>query len=252
MRLIVGNTGGDEEHERDLVNDFASRRVDGMIVVPAGADHGHLHHNDLPDTPVVLATRPGRGVDLDTVLVDDCGGAQAATNRLVAAGHTRIGFLGLNESVWNITERFRGFTTALRQAKLKPQARHVRRNRSSIAAAEKAAGDLLAIRNPPTALFCANNLNTIGALRAIGAQRGTGGTPVIAGFDDLDLADMVGVPLILVTYDAQAIGREAAQMLLARLRHDRRQPSPPTRTAVIETQIIEHGLTSTRVPREAT
>ncbi|HEX5996786.1 MAG TPA: LacI family DNA-binding transcriptional regulator [Jiangellales bacterium] len=238
MRVILGNTGEDVEHERRLVDDFASRRVDGMVVVPAGTDHRHLGPDELADIPVVLVTRPARGVDLDAVLIDDFGGAHAATARLIAAGHSRIGFLGLSTSVWNITERFRGFTAALEQAHLKPNARHVRRNPPEIAAAEQAARDLLTTRNPPTALFCANNLNTMGAVRAITAA---GTTTTVAGFDDFELADMLGLPLMVVSYDAQAIGREAARMLLARLNHDRSLPRPPSQQTILPTRVVQHG-----------
>jgi LacI family transcriptional regulator len=243
MRVVVGNTGEDAQHERRLIDDFASRRVDGMIVVPAGGDQSHLRPDDLADIPVVLAARPAHGVRLDTVLIDDFGGAHAATARLVAAGHRRIGFLGLSTSVWNINERYRGFTAALEQAGVRPNPRHVRRNRPEVAAAEKAARDLLTMANPPTALFCANNLNTIGALRAVSALAtapSTGAT-TIAGFDDLDLADLLGLPLTLVSYDAQAIGRQAARMLLARLNQDKGKPAPPPQQAVLPTRVVEYG-----------
>lgn len=238
MRVILGNTGEDIEHERRLVDDFASRRVDGMIVVPVGTDHSHLGPEELADTPVVLVARPARSVDLDTVLIDDFGGAQAATARLIAAGHRRIGFLGLSGSVWNLTERFRGFTAALEEARLKPNPRHVRHNRPDIAAAEQETRDLLSLRNPPSALFCANNLNTIGALRAIGTA---GTATTVAGFDDFELADMLGLPLMLVSYDAQAIGREAARMLLDRLNQERGVPGPPPRQTVLPTRVVEYG-----------
>jgi LacI family transcriptional regulator len=244
MRVIVGNTGEDVAHERRLVDDFASRRVDGIIVVPAGTDNRHLRPDELADIPVVLVARPAHDISLDTVLIDDFGGAHAATTRLVAAGHRRIGFLGLSTSVWNINERFRGFTAALKQAGLKPNQRHIRHNRPDVRAAEEAAQDLLATRNPPTALFCANNLNTVGALRAINTFRMKAAeSPVtsIAGFDDIDLADMLGLPLTLVSYDAQAIGREAARMLLARLTHDRNTPDPAPQQTILPTQVVEYG-----------
>jgi LacI family transcriptional regulator len=249
MRIILGNTGEDVEHERRLVDDFASRRVDGMIVVPAGSDHSHLSPDELADIPVVLVARPARDVSLDTVLIDDFGGAYTATARLIEAGHSRIGFLGLSSSVWNINERFRGFTAALKEADLKPNPRHIRRNRPDVAAAEKAARDLLTTRNPPTALFCANNLNTIGALRAmnaLGVKAADHAAITIAGFDEIELADMLGLPLTLVSYDAQAIGREAARMLLARLNHDKEKPVPPPQQMVLPTRVIEFGSGASR------
>lgn len=257
MRLLVGNSAGDQDQERSLVDDFASRQVAGMIVVPSGGTpgqvghHGHLGPAALAGTPVVVVARPAPGAALDTVLIDDAGGAHAATARLIAAGHTRIGFLGLDDS-WNTAERFRGFIAAHAEAGVTHDPRHVHHDEPDTAAREKAAHVLLTVHNPPTALFCANTLNTIGAVRAISGLLSSGdprvaeAVPVIAGFDDTGLADALGLPFTLVSYDARAMGREAVRLLLARLDHDRDLPSPPAQQTILPTRVVEHGTAAQR------
>lgn len=78
MTMLLGNTAEDPGREKKLVDSLVSRRVSGIIVVPAGSDHGHLRPSGLDGMPVVLAARPPSGADLDCVLVDDFGGDTGA------------------------------------------------------------------------------------------------------------------------------------------------------------------------------
>ncbi len=62
---------------------------------------------------LVFVDRPGRFIDADAVLTDNAGGAAAAVDHLVAAGHRRIGFLGDRPDLYTAAERLRGFESAL-------------------------------------------------------------------------------------------------------------------------------------------
>jgi LacI family transcriptional regulator len=202
---------------------MASRRVDGIIVVPAGNDHTHLAPAGLHGLPVVLATRPPSGIDVDCVVVDDFGGSRRATAALVAQGHRRIGFLGLGRSLWTGAERLRGHCAALEEAGLPVEDALLRSVAPDAGAAEAAALALLTVDDPPTALFAANNRNTVGAYRAIAE---TGSPTALAGFDDVPLADLFGAPISVVTYDTGEVGRRAAELLLERIAGDE-PPSHP-------------------------
>ncbi|MBM7173740.1 LacI family DNA-binding transcriptional regulator [Streptomyces sp. G44] len=249
LKTVIGNTGQDLDAERDLVADLVARRVDGIIAVPAGADQRHLAAAVAEGVPVVLASRPPEGFAADCVLVDDFGGARAATARLVERGHRRIGFLGSPPAVYTGTERLRGHAAALAAAGLAVDDRLVRQGQTAPDEAARAAAGLLALRDPPTALFCSNNRNTIGAFRAIRALRARGGADIaLAGFDDFELADALGLPLTLVAYDSDELGRAAARLLTARLNTatgpgtaTRRSPMPPPRQIVVPTSLVEYG-----------
>lgn len=240
-RIILGNTGEDPVRERQLISDFVGRQVEGLVLVPAGGDPAHLQRSVLGETALVLASRIVPGVDADAVLLDDVGGAYNGTRSLLERGHRRIGYLGNVASVFTGHRRFEGFSKALAEFGLIPDASLVKRGQQDVEAARAAMEALLLLPEPPTAVFSANNRNTIGALKAIGARllgaEHQDQFPAIVSFDDFELAEMMPVPVTVVDHDARELGREAARMLFARLTGagvsgPRRQIEMPTRVLV--------------------
>lgn len=119
--------------------------------------------------------------------------------------------------------------------------RYVHYQQRDISEAEKAARALLALPDPPTALFAANNRNTIGAFRAVNSM---GTDTALAGFDDFELADMLGLPLTVVAYDPAEVGQLAARLLLDRFGGDDAHLPPRRRT--VPTSVIEYGVRQQR------
>ena len=233
---FAGSSDEDAERERDLVQAFLSRRVDGLIVVPAGADHGYLVRDRDAGVAVVFVDRLPGFIDADVVLSDHAGGARAGTAHLLAAGHRRIGFLGDRRSIHSATERMRGHTEALAAAGVAFDPALVRMELRDSAMASRAAHDLLAGDDSPTAIFAAQNLITLGAVTAL-RERGLQHEVALVGFDDLPLAEAVDPGLTVVAQDANGVGRAAAEALFARLDGDREQ----TRTVVLPTTLIARG-----------
>lgn len=238
MRVILGNSGEDIARERQLVHDFASRRLDGIIVVPVGNNHRHLNAAQQAGIPVVLAASPPVKFAADAVLLDDFGGTWEATHHLIKAQHRKIAFLGLQASTWTGSERFRGYCAALEEAGIPLDERIVSRQHRDVATAELATLELLGQKDPPTAVFAANNRNTIGAYRAI---RGRRSNTTLGGFDDFELADMLALPLMVVKYDPGELGRRAAELLWDRIAHPQPQEEPAARRIVIPTKLVEYG-----------
>jgi len=217
-RIILGNTGEEPARERQIISDFVGRQVEGLIVVPTGGSAEHLRAGRLGNIPLVLAARTVQGLDADTVLLDDVLGAYEGTKRVLASGHTRVGFLGNLVSVSTAQRRYEGFVRALAEYGIEPDPALIKRGQQDVAAARLAMQSLLDLDDPPTAVFSANNRNTIGALQAIGSRRGGATTPpTLVGFDDVELADLMGVPIILVSHDPKELGAAAARMLFDRL-----------------------------------
>ncbi len=187
-------------------------------------------------TPVVFVARPPSGISADCVLVDDFAGTKDATGRLIARGHRNIAFVGLPPRLWAGAERLRGFQAAMTEAGLQTNKRYVRYQESDVKAAENTVRSLLSTPKPPTALFAANNRNMIGALRA---ASDLGSAIALAGFDDFELADMLGLPLIVVSYDAVDLGRQAARLLLERVGSD--GANRAGRRVTVPTRVVEYG-----------
>lgn len=220
-RIVLGNTGEDCGREAQLVADFIGRQVEGLVVVPSGGAAEHLRADRLGDTPIVLASRQVAGLDVDTVLLDDVGGAYQGTLSLLESGHTRIGFLGNVPSVSTGQRRYIGYEKALAERGISPDARLIQRDQQDVEAARSAMERLLDLPDAPTAIFSANNRNTIGALKEIGRRirsgAGATGFPAIVSFDSFELSEMMPVPVTVIDSDARQLGREAAELLFARL-----------------------------------
>jgi LacI family transcriptional regulator len=233
--LIIASSEEDPAREQQLLRDMCARRVDGLLVVPAGYDHSFLRAEVELGTPVVFLDRPAGGLQADTVLLDNRGGARAGMQRLVEAGHRRIGILLDSIGVYTMRERLDGAQDALAAAGAAYDTRLVRDGIRNPAAASRVVAELLDQADPPTAFFSLNNRITLGAVEEL-CRRGAD-VPLI-GFDDFDLAHLVPHPLTVITYDTRELARTAAELLFSRIAGDRSWP----RTMVLPTELVGRGL----------
>lgn len=234
LLVIAGSSAEDPERERSLVLTLCERRVDGLLIVPAGDDHRYLLPELRHGTPTVYIDRPPGRIKADAVLLDNVGGARAAVEHLLAHGHRRIGMVGDEATIFTTVERIDGYRQALEAAGIGFEQPLVRLGAHDVAAAEAATRELLALPDPPTALFAGNNRNTIGALRAFSSEPRR---VALVGFDDFELADLLPVPVTVVAYDPVELGRRAAELLCKRLAGNRRRP----RRIVLPTTLIARG-----------
>jgi LacI family transcriptional regulator len=232
--VLVGSTNDDRQREQAVVSAFCSRRVDGLVVVPVAGSQQFLRTQMAMGTRVVCVDRPGDGLDVDTVVVDNRAAARDAVRHLLGQGHRRIGFVGDREDIWTAEERYAGYVSAVAEAGLAVEPRLVRRGVRTDTRATAAVAELLALPDPPTAVFTGNNVITIGALRALPAN---GSRPALVGFDDFPLADRMSPPVTVVSQDPAALGTTAARMLFARIEGD----DTPPRTHIVPTRLILRG-----------
>lgn len=237
--VIVGSSDEDPGAERRLVAEFFERRVSGLLLVPAGRDHRYLNDELTHGTPVVFMDRPPGNIEADAVVLDNVGGARKAALHLLAQGHRRIGVVGDPTTIYPIGERVAGLRDALAEAGVPLDESLLRLGARDVLEAEAAARELAALRDPPTAIFATNNRASVGVLRAI---RTSGAAIALVGFDDFELADLMGVTV--VRDDPHEMGRRAAELLFARLGGDDRAPQ----TIVLPTELVVRQ--SGQVPRE--
>jgi LacI family transcriptional regulator len=223
------------QEEIDLIFELCRRRVDGVIVVAGAGDHSPLANEISFGTPMVFVDRVPEGLVADSFVLDNEGGARAAVNQLLVDGHHRIGLVMDHLDIEPIRARFEGAKAAMRDAGLlvsqAPTATGVR----SPAAAAEAVSRMLDSESPPSAIFCGNNRATLGAIEEIWRRRAR---VAVAGFDDFPLAHLMPIPLILVAYDANELGRRAAETLFRRIEGD----TAPPRQVVLPATLIKSGL----------
>jgi LacI family transcriptional regulator len=234
--VFAGSCDEDPQRERDLIGSFRERRVDGIIVVPASHDHTYLYEEQRTGTALVFVDRPAAHLNADSVASDNIGGSVAAVEHLVAHGHRRIAFLGDLLSISTAGERLDGYTQALNSAGIERDAALIRTGLRNPEAAARAVEELLGLPDPPTALFTAQNLLTIGGIRALRAASLERRIALI-GFDDVALADVVEPAISVVAQDPQALGRTAAELLFRRLDGE----TSPTTHHVLPVTLIARG-----------
>lgn len=239
LQLVTANNDEDAELERALVDAFLERRVRALLVVPSGDRHEYLAIEGNRGVPFVFLDRPPDGLAADVVLIDNAGGARAAGEHLLAGGHRRIALVADLARMAPQRGRIDGFMSAMEAAGNAEWEPYLRTDVHDVRRAERTVRDLLELDPAPTALFTTNNRLTTGALRVL---RDRAGPPALIGFDDFDLADVIGTTV--VAHDAMAMGREAARLAFQRISGH----SGPARTIVISTSVIARG-SGERPPR---
>ena len=234
--LITASAGEDPARERELVSAMLRRRVDAVLIVPAGTDHRYLESDGLAARAVFLDRPPGR-VKADAVLVANDAGARMAVDHLVAHGHRRIAFVGDDLRLFTARERLAGYRSALHDAGLGEDPALISSGNPTSEAALSAVEGLFALPEDqrPTALLTGNNRCTIGVLHALGSRRRRPARPALVGFDDFELADLLGVTVIRT--DPYRIGQLGAALALGRMDGDTRR----AQRVVLDAELVARG-----------
>jgi LacI family transcriptional regulator len=233
-QVISGSSDEDPGRERELALEFCSRRVDGLLIVPAGLQHSYLVPEMRAGTPVVFLDRPAGDVVADTVLVDNIGGTVEAVTHLAAHGHRRIAFLGDAPDIFTANERLRGYREGCVRAGIGYHEELVAMGPHDESSVLTTLQRLQTMREPATAIVAGNNRITVYILRALA---GVAERPALVGFDDFELADLLSPPVTVIAHDASALGKAATDLLFARLDGDN---SPPRRV-VLPVRLVPRG-----------
>jgi LacI family transcriptional regulator len=198
------------EREQYYVSLLNGSITDGVIIVAPTATSFSTAapvvavdpSNDCPDCPAVIATNHA--------------GAMAAMAHLIELGHTRIGFIGGRPDLQSAQRRLQGYEDALRQAGIAMDPELVVVGDFTNEVGQERARQLLSLREPPTAIFAANDqmaMGTIEAAREAGLR-----VPEdlsVIGFDNIPEAAYFGPALTTVDQFMDRMGYVATEMLIA-------------------------------------
>ncbi|HEY3017112.1 MAG TPA: LacI family DNA-binding transcriptional regulator [Nocardioides sp.] len=226
----------DEEPDRELalVADLVSRRVDGLVIMPASDRQDYLDIERRAGLPTVFVDRRPRGIDADSVTVDNVAGAREATEHLIRQGHRRIAVLSDRSSIQTAALRLDGVLAALATAGLESRPDLVATELRSVEAAEEALLAMLSRPEPPTAVVALRNILSVGCMRAL-RRAGLTGKVAVVGFDDFPMADLMD--LTVIRQNVSEIGATAARLLFDRLGGDQSAPQH----IVVEHQLVQRG-----------
>ena len=232
--VLTASIDEETDRERALVADLVARRVDGLILMPSTQDQSYLASEVRAGLPTVFVDRPPRGIEADSVLVDNRRGAKEAVSHLLGFGHTRVAVLVDLTTIPTAAARLRGYEAAHKAEGLKPDPALVVTGLRTTEEAQHAVTSMMGMDDAPTAIFACRNILSIGAIRAL-RELGLSQEVALVGFDDFPLADLMTPSLTVIRQNVREIGRRAAELLFSRIEGD---TSPPRRILSVPTLVV--------------
>jgi LacI family transcriptional regulator len=172
VALLAASLDEEAARERLLVSDLVSRRVDGLVIMPATERQDYLLPELRAGLPTVFVDRHPVGVDADSVTVDNFRGGYDAARHLLDQGHRRIAVVSDLLVIETARLRLEGVEQALREAEVDRDAGLVHPDVRSAEDAQAVVTELLDRPDPPTAIIALRNILSIGAGGGPRAPRG--------------------------------------------------------------------------------
>lgn len=215
--VLLGDTQGSEEREREFAAMTVSRQADGIILMshrlPFEVGKNKLTLDDLP--PIVSGCEFTGHDCIPAVAIDDVQAAMDATRHLINYGHKDIAVITGDMDTTSSRDRLEGFRGAMSQSGLKCDEDMIIISDYSLSGGETATESLLLRRNRPTAIFCFSDEIALGCMYAL-RQNGFKVPDDISvmGFDNIPVAKYFSPPLTTVAQPTEEIGTACATILL--------------------------------------
>lgn len=230
--VLLGHTRSQAEDAMALTSVLETRHCDGLLLLGDLHDQQLLTRELVPRLLPVLAVCVGaRAVEIPTVNSDNALGTRLALDHLHDLGHRRIALL---DAGWlgDVAERRDTYLSFLSKRSLTLAPDYIQPAQNNPAGGRAAVDRLLALNEPPTAVFASTDVLALGALKA--AEDAGLRVPddlSVVGFDDIPLAETASPSLTSVRQPVPEIAHLAVDELLAMVDSGDAAPPSPRRLA---------------------
>ncbi|MDD8017210.1 MAG: LacI family DNA-binding transcriptional regulator [Bacteroidota bacterium] len=214
------NTSLEEESLRHLLD----KRVDGLIVAAVGQEAKHLKEIVHKGIPLITMDRCFNDFDVDGVSVDNVQGSIMAVQHLLNEGHQRIAFIQGLPGTYANEERKKGYAKALELAGIPIDPQLIGGNDFRASNGYIETKHLLTIKNPPTAIFSASDLITLGVLEALREEKKIIPQEIsLVTFDDPYFTKYLSPALTAVAQPIERMVEIAVNLLFRRMKNPQEQ-----------------------------
>lgn len=244
--VLLCNSGRDPEREQNFVQMLRAKQVDGVVMIPGQEPLKLIQPLQDARIPAVILEH-----DIPEhccIVVDDLEGGRIGTQHLLSLGHRRIGMISRTRHSGTSALRVTGFQQVLEEAGITFNSNLVVECGAGHEAAYQAMQQLLALDNPPTAVFTHNDIQALGAMHAIrSAGLSIPDDISVLGYDDIASSAHLAPPLTTVRFPKTEMGQQAAQTILELVKQ---QEHKPCGTITLTIELVVRG--STAPPRSTT
>lgn len=233
---LLGTTFDSCKVQDRLISMMLEYRVSGILLfVAPGTRIEVIHRIRSFGIPVVLINRVFPELSCDYIGVDNVHGGYVATRHLLDQGHRRIAFIGGNHQLFTWHGRLDGYKQALEEAGLAADPDLILESPCEREEGKGLIQKLLALPNPPSAIFCYNDTIAIGAMMALKAEGIQPGRDIsIVGFDDIPEGLSFSPSLTTVSAYPRQLGAKAIELLHERIAN----PEMPVKNIILPTELI--------------
>lgn len=218
--VIICDCHSQEKIECEAINFLLGKMVDGIINMPVCKDGQHLLPAVAKQIPIILIDRaiPELQHYANCVLIDNETAAYTATKLLLENNHRRIGIIVGPDNVYTSQRRLAGYQAALQEFRVPCQENLIAYSDYSVQGGYTSFCALLHANPSISSIFVTNYEMTLGAIIAAN-ERGIKIPDELSfiGFDNLDLSRVTHPKLTIVSQPLQAMGTQAAKIMLERL-----------------------------------
>jgi LacI family repressor for deo operon, udp, cdd, tsx, nupC, and nupG len=236
--LILTHCGADPERELAAIHRLRQQRVDAIVICDPSVAESSVPLLELAGVPVILVNRPSFR---HAACTDNVQGARQAAEHLLDLGHTRIGYVAWQRHEEQNRDRQAGLEQALAGRGLGLDPALVVDGDGWPEGGCRSAQHLMALTQPPTALFCFNDLSAIGVMEA--AQAAGWRVPhdlSVVGFDDIRLARYAHPPLTTVAQPCNALAHRTVHLALDLIAGDEPPPGAPLPARLVVRSSTDH------------
>ncbi len=216
LRLALSFTQDASLGERQWLDKIAARATDGAILVLAHGQSSRLDELRRRGIPFVVVDHRGElGPDVPSVGTTNWAGGRMAVEYLLSLGHRRIAMIAGTPSIRASLDRVAGYRTALEAAGIPIDPELIRPGAFRLQSGYIQTSSLLALPDPPTAIFAGNDMQAMGAYKALYLRNiHVPEQMSVIGFDDIPLTTIVSPSLTSVRQPLFEMGRVATTMLM--------------------------------------
>jgi LacI family transcriptional regulator len=242
LNIILCDTNENVSKEIKSLNMLKEQRILGIIVTPTNdtneASNEHLSVLENMGIPIVLVDRDVKHSNFDGVFIDNIRAAYEATSVLIKEGHRKIAIITGPNSSKPGRDRLTGYKKALRMNDIKLNERYLFYGDFKLDSGYKCTQEILKMEDRPTAILVCNNMMNLGSIKAIYENKlSIPKDMAIIGFDEVQMLDVVGLNISVVSRPTTEMGKTAMELLLKKL--DKKEGTSTVRITLLSKLLLK-------------